>query len=150
MTTQQQRPGFLIRRLQQSAVAIFLREMAAAGHDLTPVQYGVLAALAAHPGIDQATLARLVALDKATMGGVVDRLLAKALIARTVNPADRRARQLTLADAGRAELDRCEAVVERVQRKILAGLPEDDQAQFLRLLEKLVEASNQDSRAPLI
>lgn len=149
MSTPKQRPGFLIRRLQQSAVAIFLREMTAAGHDLTPVQYAVLASIAANPGLDQARLAGLVALDKATVGGVVDRLLAKSFIARTINPADRRSRQLVLTDRGKAEMERCDGVVDQIQGKILAGLEQGEQAQFVTLLEKLVDATNQDSRAPM-
>ncbi|GLQ08275.1 transcriptional regulator [Devosia yakushimensis] len=148
--TSRQPPGFLIRRLQQSAVAIFLRELSAAGHDLTPVQYAVLDKVAAKPGMDQATLARLVALDKVTLGGVVDRLLTKGLVARSVNPNDRRARLLALTEAGRDELERCQPAVDRAQQKILAGLSEDEQPQFLRLLTKLVDAKNEDSRAPLI
>jgi DNA-binding MarR family transcriptional regulator len=148
MTQEQQRPGFQIRRLQQSAVAIFLREMALAGHDLTPVQYAVLSAIVAHPGLDQAGLAAQVALDKATMGGVVDRLRAKDLIARAVNPANRRARILTLTPAGRQVLARCEPVVDRVQDKILAGLTEGESTQFIALLGKLVDATRDESRTP--
>jgi DNA-binding MarR family transcriptional regulator len=142
-------PGFLIRRLQQSAVAIFLREMSTAGHDLTPVQYAALDKVAAHPGLDQASLAKLVALDKVTLGGVVDRLITKGLLERSVNPSDRRAHLLALTEAGRIELDRCAPAVERAQQKILAGLSAEEQAQFLHLLNKLVDATNEDSRAPL-
>ncbi|WP_297108741.1 MarR family transcriptional regulator [uncultured Devosia sp.] len=146
--TQQQKPGFQIRRLQQSAVAIFLREMAQAGHDLTPVQYAVLSSIAVHPGLDQAGHAGQAALDKATMGGVVDRLVGKGLIARTVNPANRRARILSLTDKGRDVLNQCEPVVNRVQDNILAGLSDLERAQFTALLDKVVEATRDESRTP--
>lgn len=149
MTDPQQRPGFLIRRLQQSAVAIFLREVSGVGSDLTPVQYAVLATIRARPGLDQATLAGLVALDRATLGDVVERLLQKGFIVRNVNPDDRRARILVITDAGLAELARAEPAVEAAQENILAGLTPDDQDRFLELLTKLVEATNEDSRAPI-
>ena len=42
------RPGFLIRRLHQIHVALFLEECR--GFDVTPVQYAVLTALAIAPG----------------------------------------------------------------------------------------------------
>jgi hypothetical protein len=75
-------PGHLARRFQQIAVAVFLAEVDAAGYDLTPVQYVALAVVDANPGIDQVTLAGLIAYDRTTITGVVDRLVAKGLITR--------------------------------------------------------------------
>lgn len=149
MTDPQQRPGFLIRRLQQSAVAIFLREVSNAGSDLTPVQYAVLATIRSHPGLDQATLAGLVALDRVTLGDVAERLLQKGLIARNINPDDRRARVLAITDAGCKELALAEPAVDAAQEKIVSGLSPNEQARFLELLAKLVEATSEDSRAPI-
>ena len=87
-------PGFLARRFQQIAVALFHAEVGAAGFDLTPVQYSALKALRAHPGIDQATLAGLIAFDRTTIGGVVDRLEQRGYLTRKVSARDRRARVL--------------------------------------------------------
>lgn len=144
-----ERPGFLVRRLQQSAVAIFLKEMSAAGHDLTPVQYAVLSAVRASPGPDQATLAGLVALDQATLGGVVSRLLKKGFLTRRIKETDRRSRLLVITEKGLAELEACEPVVDRVQNRILAGLSAPEREQFMDLLAKAVAATNDDSRAPV-
>lgn len=146
MNEHQQKPGFQIRRLHQSAVAIFVREMSAAELDLTPVQYAVLSALAKTPGLDQAGLAAQVALDKATAGGVVDRLLGKNLISRRVNPANRRARILNITDEGLKALEQSEPVVEMIQDRILAGLSEPERAQFLSLMQKAVAAIKDESR----
>src|ERR1700730_16523655 len=57
------RPGFLVRRLHQISVAIFLEEMA--GLEITPVQYGALMIVAADPGIDQSALAAELGIDSA-------------------------------------------------------------------------------------
>ena len=73
-------PGHLARRFQQIAVAVFLAEVEGAGYDLTPVQYAALAAVGANPGVDQVTLAGLIAFDRTTITGVVDRLVQKGLI----------------------------------------------------------------------
>ena len=48
------RPGFMIRRAHQIAVAIFLEE--ARESRITPTQYGVLVILGHRPGIDQTRL----------------------------------------------------------------------------------------------
>ncbi|MCA0451745.1 MAG: MarR family transcriptional regulator, partial [Proteobacteria bacterium] len=82
------RPGHLARRFQQIAVSVFMAEAEAAGYDLTPVQYAALAAVAANKGIDQATLAGLIAYDRTTIGGVVDRLEQKGLVSRRVSKED--------------------------------------------------------------
>ena len=70
-------PGHLARRFQQIAVAAFLAEVEEAGYDLTPVQCAALAAVGANPRIDQVTLAGLIAFDRTTITGVVDRLAQK-------------------------------------------------------------------------
>ena len=83
-------PGHLARRFQQIAVAVFLAEVEGAGFDLTPVQYAALAAIKLNPGIDQVTLAGLIAYDRTTITGVVDRLVQKGLLVRQASARVRR------------------------------------------------------------
>ena len=64
-----QKPGHLIRRLQQISVALFMEETRSFG--ITPVQYSALIAVANHPGIDQTALCNLIAFDRSTIGDVV-------------------------------------------------------------------------------
>ncbi len=142
-------PGHLIRRLQQAAVSIFMTETAAVGLDLTPVQFGALTMTRHHPGIDQVTLAGLIAYDKATIGDVVSRLVAKGLLARKVSKTDRRSRELHVTDEGVTLLARMVPGVQRVQDQLLAALSESEQAQFLDLLKRVTESVNEKSRAPL-
>jgi len=144
-----QLPGHLIRRLQQAAVSIFMAEVGEVGQDLTPVQFGALVVTKQYPGLDQATLAGLIAYDRTTIGGVVDRLVQKGLVLRVVNGLDRRARELRLSEAGERLLDQAIPHVERVQQIILSGLDNAEQEQFLALLKKATEAVNERSRAPL-
>jgi DNA-binding MarR family transcriptional regulator len=142
--------GFHIRRLHQISVSIFDQEMASAQVDLTQVQYAALSVLAACPGIDQATLAGLIAHDRVTIGGVVDRLVGKGLVDRHVNAQDRRARQLAITPSGRSLLEAASPIVRALQSAILAGLTPEEQRQFLALLVKTTTANNARSRAPLI
>ncbi|MCB1332786.1 MAG: MarR family transcriptional regulator [Roseivivax sp.] len=141
--------GHLIRRLHQISVAVFADHMAREGVELTPVQFAALSAIRAQPGIDQATLAGAIAYDKATLGGVIDRLEGKGLIVRTVSPQDRRARVLGLTEEGQALFARMVPVVRTLQTDILSGLNEDERETLLALLKKTTEAGNEKSRAPL-
>ena len=142
-------PGHLIRRLNQISVALFADRMAGAGLTLTPVQFAALSAIRAHPGIDQATVAGLVAYDRATMGKVIDRLQGRDLVRRTTSPTDRRAKELTLTDQGQALFGTALPHVHALQSDILTGLDKDERRMFLALLDKATLAGNELSRAPL-
>ncbi len=142
-------PGHLARRFQQIAVGVFLAEAEGAGYDLTPVQYAALAAINANSGIDQVTLAGLIAYDRTTITGVVDRLAQKGLVARNESSRDRRARELKITDAGRRTLRGITPAVEAAQRTLLRGLSVKDAKELVRLLQRAIAAGNELSRAPL-
>ena len=77
-------PGYLFRRMQQIAVAIFIEECKA--FDLTPVQYAALIAIRTHPGIDATRLSAVIAFDRSTLGSVIERLEAKSYVERKPAP----------------------------------------------------------------
>lgn len=142
------KPGHLARRFQQIAVPVFQAEMDAIGCDITPVQYAALAAVAALPGVDQASLAGQIAYDRTTITGVVERLEGKGLVTRRVSPRDRRARELEITQAGRELLERIRPAVDAAQEQIVGGLSADEAAELKRLLRKAVLTGNELSRAP--
>lgn len=142
-------PGHLARRFQQIAVAVFLAEVGEAGFDLTPVQYAALATIKANPGLDQITLAGLIAYDRTTITGVVDRLVQKGLAERRASSRDRRARELEITDAGRRTLRKITPAVDSAQQIMLRGLSAKESEELMRLLHKAIAACNELSRAPL-
>lgn len=142
-------PGHLIRRLQQISVSLFTARMGEAGLDLTSVQFAALMTLRDHPGLDQKTLAGLIAYDRVTIAGVIDRLEQKGLVERQTSPTDRRARVLTLTEDGQAMLVRAAPWVDLVQEDILSALSPDERAGFTALLGKMTTEGNELSRAPL-
>ena len=133
-------PGFHIRRLQQIAVAVFLEETQASG--ITPVQYAALTAVGRQQGIDQRTLARTIGFDTSTIGSVIDRLEARALMARSNSPADRRVRLLHVTPQGRDLLLAAEPSVLAAQRRMLDPLPDDRRAQFIESLAFLIREND--------
>ena len=143
------KPGHLARRFQQIAAAVFHAEVEDAGFDLTPVQYAALGSVSTHPGIDQATLAGLIAYDRTTIGGVVDRLVHKGLVAREVSRRDRRARTLQITEAGTRTLRDIEPAVQAAQDAMVRGLTAAEKKELMRLLHKAITAGNELSRAPL-
>lgn len=134
--------GHLIRRLNQISGAVFARRMQEAGHDLTSVQFAAMDALASHPGIDQAGVAARIAYDRATIGGVIDRLEVKGLVARTVSQKDRRAREVRLTAEGTRVFAEILPVVRDLQSEILSGLSGEERQAFLALARKAVEGTS--------
>ena len=142
--------GHLIRRLNQISASVFQDRMQACGYDMTSVQFAALNAISSNPGIDQATLAGLIAYDRPTIGGVVDRLEKKGYVSRIVSKRDRRAREVALTPAGETALAELTPVIKRLQPDILTGLNAAERAEFLRLAQKAATAGNDLSRAPLV
>ncbi|WP_338665775.1 MarR family winged helix-turn-helix transcriptional regulator [Pararoseomonas sp. SCSIO 73927] len=140
-------PGHLIRRAQQISGAIFAEEVGE--HDLTSVQFSALFAIRAYPGVDATRLSALIAFDRSTLGGVLERLEAKGWILREPAPADRRAKRLRLTGAGAELLLRVEEPVRRVQDRLLAPLPPADRETFLRLIAQLADLHNEVTPAPI-
>lgn len=129
-------PGHQLRRLQQIAVASFLMETQDVG--ITPLQFAALTTLAREPLLDQRTLAGRIGLDASTLGGVVERLVDRGLVARHSKPTDRRVRLLTLTSEGQALRRQLLPGVARAQARILAPLSASAQGQFLQMLRVLV------------
>ncbi|MXN64398.1 MarR family transcriptional regulator [Stappia sp. GBMRC 2046] len=123
--------GHLIRRLHQRSTQVFQSEMQKAGFDLTPVQFAALEVLRTNPGIDQASLSAMIAYDRATIGGVIDRLEHKGLVERAVSESDRRARILNLTESGRRVVESALPVVRMLQTEILSNLDDAERKQFL-------------------
>ena len=106
------------------------------GREVTPVQYALMRVLQDKPGIDQATLAQAVALDTSTTADIAARLEAKGWISRAV--LARGQRSLALTDQGRGLLDSLVPGMALMHAALLAPLDGSEQAEFMRLLRKLL------------
>lgn len=140
-------PGYLFRRMQQIAVALFVEECNA--FDLTPVQYAALIAIHTHPGIDATRLSAVIAFDRSTLGSVIERLEAKKLVDRKPSNEDKRVKLLYLTKAGAAMLRDIMPSVEKAQARMLQPLKPADRKVLLALLTQLVDLNNEASRVPL-
>jgi DNA-binding MarR family transcriptional regulator len=132
-------PGFLLWRVTLA----WQRAMRAAlaPHDLTHVQFVLLASLwwlVNHSGApSQQRLAEHAGTDPMMTSQVVRKLAAKQLVEREVDPADSRARSLTLTEAGKALVVKVMKDVEDADQAYFAGLGEEQQA-FVRGLTRLL------------
>jgi MarR family transcriptional regulator, lower aerobic nicotinate degradation pathway regulator len=140
-------PGYLFRRMQQIAVAIFVEECRA--HDLTPVQYAALVAIRTHPGIDATRLSAVIAFDRSTLGSVIERLEAKGYVERKPGREDKRVKLLHLTKSGAELLREIVPSVDKAQARMLQPLKPADRKTLLALMVQLVDLNNEASRVPL-
>src|SRR5262245_13880300 len=108
--------GFVLRKANQRHVAIFDSTIT----NLTPAQFPALSKLADVGETSQNQLGALVAMDAATIKGVIDRLKARSLVEVTRHTADKRRLMVRLTEAGRDAVARLTPLAERITAETLA------------------------------
>ena len=117
--------------------------------DLTPLQFGVLVELNRHGPDDQVGLGGALALDRTTISVVVKNLEERGLVERTVSEKDRRSKPVSITKEGTFLIRAALPAAENAQDRMLAPLSEAERANFMRLLGKMANGNNSESRAPL-
>jgi DNA-binding MarR family transcriptional regulator len=129
----QEQIGFVLRKAHQRHVAIFASHIA----DLTPPQFATLAKLADVGETSQNQLGNLVAMDAATVKGVIDRLKARGLVELTKHDVDKRRLLVSLTTEGRETVERLIPAAQQITAETLAPLSPKEAATLLRLLGKI-------------
>jgi MarR family transcriptional regulator, lower aerobic nicotinate degradation pathway regulator len=126
--------GFMLRQAYQRNSVLFGELFA---DELTPTQWAAIAKLSQMGGCSQNHLGRLIAMDAATVKGVVDRLMKRGLVESAPSATDRRRLLLSLTAAGRKAIEQGVARAFEVSVKTLAPLKANEQAVLLRLLKRI-------------
>ena len=133
----EQQAGHLLRRAHQRHTAIFQDNIP--DSQLTPLQFAALVKLHDLGEVSQNQLGRLIAMDAATMQGVIKRLDARGLIERRPDPDDRRRLVLSLSASGRRLMEPAIEAGHEITRQTLAPLSAAERKSFLSLLARLAE-----------
>ena len=129
----QEQVGFLLRKAQQRHVSLF----AASISDLTPPQFAALVTLGDVGDCSQNQLGQMVAMDAATIKGVIDRLKARGLVALGEHDTDRRRIVVRLTAAGRETVEALLPRAAAITAETLAPLTAREAATLARLLSKI-------------
>ena len=116
------------------------------GEDLTPIQWGVMAAILEEPGSGQKHIAKRVGIDPVTLGQMIDALEQKGLVKRQTDPGDRRGRQLFLSRRGTELRHRLRPSLLGAQERVLAPLTNTERAALLDMLVRVVAANDSYAR----
>jgi MarR family transcriptional regulator, lower aerobic nicotinate degradation pathway regulator len=103
--------------------------------------FAVLTSLAEQGAASQAALGRRLWIDRSDLHALLADLERGGLVTRVRDVADRRRNVVTITAAGRVALSRLDERVESAQKALLAPLSVGERRELLRLLGRLVRAS---------
>jgi MarR family transcriptional regulator, lower aerobic nicotinate degradation pathway regulator len=136
--------GFLVRRMWQIHVAMFLEETKGSG--MTPLQFSILLVLRQYPDLEQVELASRIGLDRSNLSEILSRMVDGGLVKCGPSAKDRRARVARLTARGQQLIRKLSDQVNRSHDLLLEDLSAQEKAQFIRLMKKVVGAKNELGR----
>ena len=129
--------GFVVNDVARLIRVEVDRLIAGAGIGLTPGEARALSHAARAGSVRQNILAERMGVEAMTMCGYIDRLEARGLVHRTVDPTDRRAKLVHLTDAADEVLARLSSVGLESRRKASADLSAEEWAVLQDLLKRV-------------
>ncbi len=139
--------GFLVHEVANAISQAYGALMAPIG--LTRPQMRVLIWVDRRPGISQAKLSELIGTSAMSMTGLLDRMEAKNLIRREIDPTDRRAKCLYLTEDAQALQPEMEKLADGFGVAMRHGVTPDDLATAQRVLATMktnVEKIREDAQ----
>ena len=134
----QQTPGFMIRILQLLNFEAFFRYFEAAG--ISPVEYSILMTVRDNEAVTQSELAAVLKMHLPNLVKILAAMEDAGIVKRKRSSRDKRAVELSLSAAGLRRADEASRLGEKFNAHTLAPLSKPEQAAFLQMLTRLVEA----------
>ena len=138
-------PGHVVNYLARLFAAALYRRIGQ--HGVNTGQFPVLLMLWEQDGVTQASLVGKLAVEQPTMAGTLKRMERAGLIRRVADPTDRRQSHIHLTRKGRALEDALVTGAKDTNAIALAGLTAAESAQFIKLVNRMIENLERDSRA---
>jgi DNA-binding MarR family transcriptional regulator len=143
-TTPTQNPDFhlatffpyLVRMFYRD-VSLSVREVYAPSHGLTAAEWRTMAVLNEHEPLSAKQIVARSSMDKVNVSRAVAGLEKAGLVARHVDPADRRRVLLRLTPRGRAVLRDLVPRVLEVERRLLKGLTDTERTTLVDLMRRV-------------
>ena len=127
---------FFLGKAYQKAHGDFKKRLKPFG--LTNLQHLVLEGLWYNEGVTAAELGKVLILDKATLSGVLDRMVEGGWIEKHQDPEDRRIYRLFPSPRSNEMKHELILVRKEANKTLLAGFSPEEQVLFKRLLKDLV------------
>jgi DNA-binding MarR family transcriptional regulator len=127
--------GYNCKRAYLSIQPLFAQRMEA--YELRTADFSILSLVKANPNITQKRLSQAIQVSPPNLAILLDRLEARALVARQRNPLDKRSQTLALTPAGARLCAKAEQTASELEQDATAMLTLAERAQLLGLLQKI-------------
>jgi len=127
--------GFLIHDVARLMRTAHDRRMKPLG--LTRSQWWVLNHLYFHQGISQTNLAKLLDIERATLGRLLDRLESKNWIGRRPDADDRRINRIYLSDEAGPTMQTMRVAAKQTLEEALSSLTPKEQTNMFSMLQRM-------------
>ena len=125
--------GFLLRDNSRFMKTAFTERVSG----LTQAQWGALAQLSRHQGLNQVGLADLLEVQPITVARLIDKLVALGVVERHPDPNDRRAQQLFLTEKAQPLLDQMWEAGDEILDHAYAGFTDEERSNFVDMLVRM-------------
>jgi len=112
--------------------------------DITIDQKLILQYLNDHPELNQNKIAELVFKDNASLTRMIDLMVKKGFLNRSINPDDRRRFKIELTPNGKEVLEKLAPVIVENRKKAFDGISEEELTQLKQTLNKIVSNLNKN------
>ncbi|MGD9914074.1 MAG: MarR family winged helix-turn-helix transcriptional regulator [Rhizobiaceae bacterium] len=129
--------GFLVNDVARLTRQEFDRRTLEAGFGLTPGDGRTLSHVGRADGARQNVLAERMGVEAMTLSGALDRLEARGLVLRQADPADRRAKLVSLTEAGAELLSQLQPIGASLRKDAAAGLDAPEWASLIDMLKRV-------------
>lgn len=131
--------GFWVYRVHTQGTNALRRALQAAGYDVTPEQWVVLAWLREHEGVSQTQLGEKTLKDRHNITRILNLLEKRGYVERRADEADKRVYRIFLTEAGRAAQEELAPIVLNHRKLTFKGLGPEDRQTMRNLLERIVK-----------
>ena len=127
--------GYWLRHVSNHVSLAFARKLE--GRGVTVAEWVVLRELHGADALAPSRMAQRLGMTRGAITKLADRLIAKALVVRKADPADRRAQTLALTDKGRRLVPELAALADANDAEFFDVLAVKDRDALLRILKNV-------------
>lgn len=138
--------GYWLRKLSNVVSSSFANRLAR--HDVSVPQWVVLRILFDAEALSLKDIVARVEVDQGALSRMIDRLLARDLVKRVTDPADRRAVRISLTERGRELVPALAVEADRNDEAFFSCLSPDERARFQQTIHTLLNHQSSDERSP--
>ncbi|AXQ77888.1 MarR family transcriptional regulator [Streptococcus chenjunshii] len=108
-------------------------------YNLTSSQWAVLKLLSSENHLSQADIAEKTNTDRATCGAVIDKLIAKQMVYKSLSSNDRRSYIVSLSSNTGELVNHISHLAEQTNHQALQGFSADEQKQLIAFLHTIIK-----------